>query len=288
MCLCASVPHDIFDIIYPMEVFAPGIILIFIVLLSLRWTWWRFPKKGLPVLVYHKIGYSPKNSALKNLWVKPEKFEKQIEYLNKQGYTTVHFSDILADFKGEKKLPEKPVLITFDDGYENNYIYAYKILKKLNAKGNMFVVRNTIGKVNTWHNTKTEPWINMASMAMIKEMHESKIMEFGAHTMNHPNLLSLSPDMVDWEIRESKKQLETALQTEISAFAYPYGAGAYDDKVRDIVLNAGFTFDFSFKQGITPWPWERKSSPIDRLFIKNDENNFDLYLHLTKGSSRLI
>ncbi|MCK5584030.1 MAG: polysaccharide deacetylase family protein, partial [Elusimicrobiales bacterium] len=143
-------------------------------------------------------------------------------------------------------------------------------------------------KVNTWHNTRSEPWINMASMEMIKEMSGSGIMEFGAHTMNHPNLLSLSPDMVSWEIRESKKQLETALETEICSFAYPYGAGAYEDKVRTEVLNAGFVFDFSFKQGKTPWPWERKSVPIDRLFIKNDENNLDLYLHLTRGNSRLI
>lgn len=271
-----------------MEVFVIGIILIVIVLLSLRWTWWRFPKKGLPVLVYHKIGYCPKNSQLKNLWVKPENFEKQIEYLNKHGYTTVHFSDLLADFNGEKKLPEKPVLITFDDSYENNYTYAYKTLKKLNAKGNIFVVYNTIGKVNTWHNTKTEPWINMASMDMIKEMHTSKVMEFGGHTMNHPNLLSLSADMVNWEMKESKKQLEAALQTEICAFAYPYGAGAYDDKVRAAAREAGFSFDFSFKQGKTLWPWKRDNAPIDRLFIKNDENNFDLYLHLTKGNSRLI
>jgi len=123
---------------------------------------------------------------------------------------------------------------------------------------------------------------------MIKEMHSSKIMEFGAHTMNHPNLLSLSPDMVSWEIRESKKQLEAALQTELSAFAYPYGGGAYNNEIRQAVLEAGFTFDFSFKQGKTFWPWERDLGPIDRLFIKNDENNFDLYLHLTRGNSRLI
>ncbi|MCG2725845.1 MAG: polysaccharide deacetylase family protein [Elusimicrobia bacterium] len=271
-----------------MELFLALIILAFIILLNLRWTWWRFSKKGLPVLIYHKIGYPPKNSKLKSLWVKPETFEKQVKYLNKHGYTTVLFSDILADFKGEKALPEKPALITFDDGYENNYTYAYKILKKLNAKGNIFVVYNTIGKANVWHNTNSEPWINMASIAMLKEMQDSGIIEFGAHTMNHPDLLKLPADMISWEIKESKKQLETALQTEICAFAYPYGAGAYNNKVRDKALEAGFTFDFSFKQGKTFWPWDRNSFPIDRLFIKGDENNFDLYLHLTRGSSRLI
>ncbi len=265
-----------------------AMILAIIVLSSLRWTWWRLQKKGLPVLVYHKIGYPPKNSALKKLWVSPEKFKKQIKYLKKCGYATVHFSDILADFNGEKKLPEKPVLITFDDGYENNYTYAYKILKELNAKGNIFVVYNTIGKVNTWHHTKTEPWINMASMTMLKEMHESKVMEFGGHTMNHPNLLSLDFERVKWEIRESKKQLEALLKTKLCAFAYPYGAGAHDRKTRAAVFEAGFTFDFSFRQGKTFWPWKRDFGPIDRLFIKNDENNFDLHLHLTRGISKLI
>jgi peptidoglycan/xylan/chitin deacetylase (PgdA/CDA1 family) len=123
---------------------------------------------------------------------------------------------------------------------------------------------------------------------MIKEMQESGLVEFGSHTMNHPNLEKIPLDDAEWEVRESKKQLEDKLKTEICAFAYPYGAGAYNPEVRKKVLESGYIFDFSFRQGKTQWPWQREKDPIERLFIKGDENNFDLYLHLTRGFARLI
>ena len=127
----------------------------------------------------------------------------------------------------------------------------------------------------------------MASMDTLKEMKKSGVIEFGAHTMNHPRLNTLSKDMVEWELKESKKQIEKAFDIKICAFAYPYGIGAYDPKIREKVFDAGYTFDFSFKQGKTLWP-SGKNKPLDRLFIKGDENNFDLYLHLTRGAARLI
>ena len=198
------------------------------------------------------------------------------------------FSDLLKAHKGEKPLPEKAVLITFDDGYENNYTHAYKILSELGAKGNIFVVYNTIGKVNLWHNPGTEPWVNMADLAMLREMQESGVMEFGSHTMNHPNLEKLPLEDAAWELTESKKQLAAALGREISAFAYPYGAGAYAPAVRELALKAGYVLDFSFKQGKTPWPWKRDTGPIDRLFIKGGDSNLDLSLQLTRGASRLF
>jgi len=257
-------------------------------LASARWAWWRGAVQGLPVLVYHKIGVPPAGSELKDLWVSPENFRAQVAWLLAHGYTTVLFSDLAKAHKKHKELPSKAVLITFDDGYENNYTYAYKILRELGAKGNIFVVFNTIGKANLWHNPGTEPWVNMASMEMLKEMQESGVIEFGSHTMNHPNLEKLPFEDAAWELAESKKQLEAALGREMCAFAYPYGAGAYAPAVRELALKTGYTLDFSFKQGKTPWPWSREAGPIDRLFIKRGDGILDLRLHLTRGASRLF
>lgn len=257
-------------------------------LASARWAWWRGAVPGLPVLVYHKIGDPPPGSKLKDLWVAPDRFRAHVSWLLSHGYTTVLFSDLLRAHKGEKPLPEKAVLITFDDGYENNYTHAYKILRELGAKGNIFIVYNTIGKTNLWHNPKTEPWINMADLQMLREMQDSGVIEFASHTMNHPNLEKLPLEDAAWELTESKKQLETALGREMCAFAYPYGGGAYSPAVRALALKAGYIFDFSFRQGKTPWPWNRDSGPIDRLFIKRGDGNLDLLLHLTRGASRLF
>jgi len=249
-------------------------------LVSLKWPWWLPRKEGILVLAYHKIGYPPKNAKFKDLWVSPEKFEKQLAYLIKTGYKTLHFSDLRNS--QNDLLSKKSVLITFDDGYENNYTYAYPILKKYNAKGNIFLVWSTIGKANHWHNPETEPWINMATAEMIKEMHTSGIVEFGGHTINHPNLAKIPIDQCEWEIRESKKQIEKLLSTQIYAFAYPYGAGARNKEIRGKVFESGYEFDFSFKEGKTPWPWDKKT-PIDRLYIKGKEDMLDFILHIRNG-----
>lgn len=249
--------------------------------------WWFKNKKGILSLVYHKIGYPPKGTKLKNLWVSPEKFEKQISWLIKNNYKLIGFSELLDCYKNSKSL-DNMVLITFDDGYENNYKYAYPILKKYNAKGNIFIVYNTIGNVNIWHNPEKEVWQNMATKDMLLEMDKSGVIEFGSHTMNHPRLSKIHYDNAKWEIEESKKQLENLFQKEIFSFAYPYGDGAYDGKVRKLVLDAGYIFDFSFNQGITLWPWDREHATIDRLFIEYNDTLFDLKLHLTKGTDTIF
>lgn len=225
-------------------------------------------RHDLPVLVYHKVGLPPKGSKLKNLWVSPKRLKSHIGYLKKRGYNTIGFSDLARAMRGGRPLPSKPVLITFDDGYKNNYTEAFEILKETGAKANIFIVYNTVGKSNSWHDPSGEPWINMLDWNMIKEMQNSGLVEFGSHTMNHPNLCETATDEASWEARESKKRLEEKLDVEITAFAYPYGAGACVEKIRRLILEAGYLFDFSFSHGKSPWPWKPDMGPIKRLFIK--------------------
>lgn len=225
-------------------------------------------RHDLPVLVYHKVGLPPKGSKLKNLWVSPKRLKSHIGHLKKRGYNTIGFSDLARALRGGPPLPSKPVLITFDDGYKNNYTGAFGILKETGAKANIFIVYNTVGKNNSWHDPSSEPWINMLDWNMIKEMQSSGLVEFGSHTMNHPNLCETATDEVSWEARESKKRLEEKLDVEITAFAYPYGAGACIERIRRLILEAGYLFDFSFSHGKSPWPWKPDMGPIKRLFIK--------------------
>jgi len=256
-------------------------------LYAFRWTWWKKDLPGLPALCYHKIGTPPRGSRLKELWVSPEKFAKQLDWLNKKGYRTLLFSELLQIREGKEKFTGKELLITFDDGYENNYLQAWPVLREKGAKANIFVVYNTVGKTNVWHNPGTEPWINMADQDMLLEMQESGFVEYGSHTMNHPKLEKIPAEDAKWEIEESKLQLEKLFKRKLCAFAYPYGIGAYNEKIRKFVLDAGYTFDFSFKQGKTPWPWDREARTIDRLFIKKNDSLLDLALHIKKGFARL-
>ncbi|MFH1618637.1 MAG: polysaccharide deacetylase family protein, partial [bacterium] len=155
---------------------------------SARWNWWRKKAQGLPVPIYHKIGVPPRGARLRNLWISPARFRRQLEYLKSRGYVSVTFSELAAVQRGRGKLPKNPVLITFDDGYMNNYTDAFPVLRETGMKGNIFLVYDAIGKHNIWHNPDTEPWTDMLTWETAREMLKSGLVEFGSHTMGHPNL----------------------------------------------------------------------------------------------------
>ncbi|MHB2026452.1 MAG: polysaccharide deacetylase family protein [Elusimicrobiota bacterium] len=209
-----------------------------------------------------------------------------MEYLKRNGYTSLLFSDLIAIKEERRTAPENPVLVTFDDGYANNYELAYPILKTLEMKGNVFLVYETIDRHNSWHDPAGEPWIRMLTWAQIDEMKKSGVIEFGSHTMRHRNLPRIPLAEARWEIFESKKRLEEKLGAPMTSFAYPYGSGAYVPEVRDLALKAGYRHDFGIKQGISPWPWDPATGPLKRLLIRGDDSMLDFRLNLTRGRAR--
>lgn len=255
---------------------------------SARWNWWRpVVAGGIPSLMYHKVGGFPKGSRLKKLWVTTAEFRRQMLYLKDRGYTAMTFTELRDAELGRRPLPAKPVLVTFDDGYANNYTEAYPVLRELGMKGNIFLVFETIGIHNAWHDPATEAWIDMLTWDQVKEMQDSGAVEMGSHTMRHRHLPSISLEDARWEIFESKQRLEGKLGREIVGFAYPYGAGAYDAPIRALAREAGYRYDFGIKQGISPWPWDPASGPLKRLFIRGDDFMLDFHLNMTRGKARL-
>jgi peptidoglycan/xylan/chitin deacetylase (PgdA/CDA1 family) len=253
---------------------------------SARWNWWRPAAKGMPVLMYHKIGDCPPGSRLRKLWVTAAAFRRQLRYLKDHDYSPITFSDWRDAEEGGKELPERPVLITFDDGYANNYESAFPLLKEFGMKGNVFLVYETIEKHNAWHDPASEPWLRMLTWAQVLEMQASGLVEFGSHTMKHRNLAAIPIEDARWELEESKRRLEDKLGREMLGFAYPYGAGAYRPEVRQEARRAGYRYDFGVKQGISPLPWTPEAGPLKRLLIRGDDNGLDFHLNMTRGKSR--
>lgn len=252
---------------------------------SARWNWWRLKASGLPVLMYHKVGDYPKGSQLAKLWVSAEEFRWQMKYLLRHEYTPMLFWELAEVYEGQRMMPERPVLVTFDDGYANNYEIAFPVLKELNVKANIFLVYETIDRHNAWHDPKTEPWIKMLTWDQVFEMLNSGLVDMGSHTMKHRNLPTISLEEARWEMAESKKRLEEKLGRRMTAFAYPYGAGAYHPEVRKAALEAGYLFDFGIKQGYAEWPWNREN-PLRRIFVRGDDTRFDFHLNMTRGKAR--
>lgn len=182
----------------------------------------------VPILTYHYIGNNPNpaDKARDNLEVTPDKFEEQMNYLSKNGYSTISFDTLYAVLKGVSSLPPKPVILTFDDGYIDFYLNAYPILKKYGLHAVSFIPTGLVGKGY------------YMSWSQIKEIDVSGLVSFQAHSVDHPNLASLSDDNLKYQIWESKKTLEAELGKPVNTFAYPYGAT--DERVWNAVKAVGF------------------------------------------------
>lgn len=191
---------------------------------------------AIPILMYHHIrNYNdPSDQIGTNLSVPPENFKAQIDYLKNNGYTTITFQQLL-DFP-TKKLPEKPVIITFDDGYQDSYDIAYKYLKDNGQVGVFYIVSGYFGRSE--HMTEAE----------VKEISDAG-MEIGSHSVNHLDLTTLSISKVNKEVVSSKAILEEITGKPIISFCYP--AGKHDDIVGKAVSEAGYLTATTTKSGIS-------------------------------------
>jgi peptidoglycan/xylan/chitin deacetylase (PgdA/CDA1 family) len=255
--------------------------------LSARWNWWRREVSGLAVPMYHHIGVPPRRSKHDKLWVAAEDFESQMRTLLDLGFTPMLFGEFARALDGDASMPEKPALVTFDDGTADNFEIAFPILEKLGVKANVFLVVEGIGASTHWENPLEKPWLRMLDWAQVRRMRDSGLVEFGSHAMRHPDLAALDPEQADWEIAESKRRLERQLDRPVIAFAYPFGSGAFEPRLRESVAKAGYRFDFSIRQGISALPWEFADGALRRLLVRGDDTRYDFYLNLTRGQARL-
>lgn len=176
--------------------------------------------RGPVVLMYHSISAEKKTPTDK--WcVSAKHFEKQISLLKKEGWTTVCVRDLLT----ADELPPKTVVITFDDGYADNFEYGFRLLAKYGMCGTFFIVSRKIG----------EP--SRLDAQQLRKMSTSG-MEIGAHTRTHARLPELSIEEVEGEVSGSKKDLEKLLGVPVTSFAYPYGL--LNETSVDLVRKSGF------------------------------------------------
>lgn len=190
---------------------------------------------GIPVLNYHQV--EPKDGNPLTLW--PEQFEAQMEYLAAEGYTTITIDEMMDALENGTSLPEKSVIITFDDGYADNYEYAYPILKKYGFKATIFLIYDF---TNTYPNYLT--WDQVA------EMKASGLIHFESHTMTHANLAELtSVDELRHEIADSHDLLSEKLGYDMHYIAYP--GGRVNEEIERITSTAGYRGGFTVHYGLS-------------------------------------
>jgi len=167
----------------------------------------------LPILMYHNVGPLPPADPF-CLTVGPDQFERQICYLVSHGYQTICPSDWLAARREGTPLPERPVLLTFDDGYADLAHHAFPVLRRHGLKAAAYVVTRRLGLTNTWDEVVGRPTMRLMAADQVCEFAGQGI-EFGSHTRTHPRLTSLSEQRLNEEIEGSRDDLRGLLGAEV-------------------------------------------------------------------------
>jgi len=199
---------------------------------------------SIPVLMYHRVLESLSADSSHGIWVSAKQFASHLASLQRRGFKTITFRDYARFLRGEGSLPRKPIILTFDDGYEDNYRTAFPLLQKFGFNAVIYVVMDMQRRTNFWD--QDEPPAQLMSASQMKELHRSGI-EIGSHTVTHPRLLITTAENARCEIRNSKDTLEQLLGSSVVSFAYPYGE--LSQIVKDSVAEAGYRFAVAADSG---------------------------------------
>jgi peptidoglycan/xylan/chitin deacetylase (PgdA/CDA1 family) len=227
------------------------------------------PKKGswASILMYHSVG---ENSAL--FTVPVTAFEKQLQYLVKQNYIVISLSELVSRIKNKKSL-KKVVVLTFDDGYADNYEIVFPLLKKYNFSASIFV---TTGMIGTISKDRTGAHLPMLSVEQIKEMKQSELVEFLPHGELHKKLHNASRDEAQKEITNSRIRLQAMLGEVPAIFAYP--SGKYSEETLHILAEEGYFAACTVRPGLV-----RQGTPLLEL----PRNHIDSKTQFSEFRARL-
>ena len=179
--------------------------------------------------MYHYISVPPEGADKyrQDLAVSPNLFRQHMSYIAENGYNTVDLYDLSRAIANKQELPPRPVVVTLDDGYRDNYENAFPVLKELGLKATFFVATDFVDRGHPGYMT----W------DMIEEMAQEG-MRFEPHSKTHPELRGKERDYIIYQALGSRETLEAHLDYRPRYFAYP--SGRYDEQVIDVIAELDF------------------------------------------------
>ncbi len=199
-------------------------------------------RRKLPVLLYHHVGPA-RFGTFPKLTISPEEFERQMRLLVRWGYVGIGPSDWLRWLHERTALPDRAVLITFDDGYADLTKHAFPVLRAHGFRAVVFIVTGQVGGTNAWDEANGSAQHQLMSADQIRYWATQGI-EFGAHSRTHADLRTLTPVRLSDEIVGSRDDLMKLLGSRVISFAYPHGF--YNKDVYECVRA---TFDLAYCAG---------------------------------------
>ena len=190
---------------------------------------------NLPILIYHNIQTEYPVST--RLAVSLRSFKQQISWLSHKGYESISLKQLGNFIQGWNTLPKKPVIITFDDGYQSVWNHAKPVLDESGFTATVFLVFKAIGKRNIWDLQKSVPIHPCMDKATCQRLLDDG-WEIGSHGLNHYALPELASRELTQELTQSKIALEQLFNCQVTAFCYPHGA--WNERIQEYVKRAGY------------------------------------------------
>ncbi len=188
------------------------------------------------ILLYHWFT-GPVASASPEFEIAPADFRRQMLSLAHDGRALVRVRDVLAAAQGGAPLPPRSTAVTFDDAYDDFHEHALPVVAELGIPVTLFAVAGRVGGTNDWDRKRGEPQRSLMDWPRLREVAEAGV-EIGSHSLTHPDLRSLSDDVLAQECRTSRMRLEDGVGRKVGLFAYPHGL--YDARVKAAVRAAGY------------------------------------------------
>ncbi|MFH1797786.1 MAG: polysaccharide deacetylase family protein [Candidatus Omnitrophota bacterium] len=211
------------------------------------------PKRVVPILMYHAIN-DEKSSTLN---VSPKNFSRQMAFLHKSGYSVITLNALIEEIKKGKAFIPKTVVITFDDGYEDNYARAFPVLAKYNMRAIIFLITGYVG---------TQGYLKWDQILLMSKNN----VEFGGHTRNDIYLPSEKNPQRLWdEIAGSKEDIEKKFGKKAMYFCYP--VGGFNDEIKKMVKNAGYEGACTTNRGFDKL--NRDVYELNRIKMTNSDMN---------------
>ncbi len=231
------------------------------ILAAAFYLFWLSPRYTVPILTYHDFGYR------KGITVTPESFERQMRYLKDKRYNVISLDELTQGIKKRRQFRHNTVVITMDDGYKDNFTYAYPVLKKYGFPATIFLISDNIG---------TDA--NFLDWDEVREMFKNNV-SFGGHTRNHAYLPSIKKKDVLWdEIAGCKEIIEKHTGIPVNYFSYP--KGGFTEEVKMFVKKAGYKGACATNRGLDIL--DRKDVyELNRISVRNRDNSFSLWAKLS-------
>ncbi len=227
------------------------------------------------VLMYHRVIPGRRRGAV-NIWaVTQSQLYMHLELLQKWGYTCISFEDHSLAMSGRLELPKKPVMLTFDDGYEEIYRYALPVLKEFGVRATLFVLGSRSMTKNSWDTPANSGGAPLLNRDMICELHDAGF-EIGSHSMTHADLTKIGRKEAWDEIASSKAELEDLIKSPVLSFAYPFGS--VNAELEDMVKAAQYEYGCGVYSG--PPRFSTNLFDIRRIQISATTNALDFSIKM--------